>query len=174
MDTDKIKRICVIGCGGAGKSTFSKLLAEKTGIPLIHLDSVYWLPGWIEPTKDEFEQKLENIINKKTWILDGNFHNTMTKRFHKSDMIFWLDYPTWQCLYGVFKRLVTDYGKTREDMAQDCKESFDWKFLKYVFSFRKNTRPKILNHIKHNAKHCRVAVFKNPKELQKWIDKNLC
>jgi len=174
MNTDMMKRVCVIGCGGAGKSTFSKTLALKINLPLIHLDTLFWKAGWIEEEQKIFDQKLSNALAGEKWIIDGNFQRTMPVRFEKTDTIFWLDYPTWRCLYGVFKRLFTEYGQTRSDMAEGCKESFDWPFLKYVLNFRKKTRPQILNILEENAGHCQIIIFQHPKDVQNWIDKNLC
>ena len=37
-----MKKIIVIGCPGSGKSTFARVLHNKTGIPLYHLDLMYW------------------------------------------------------------------------------------------------------------------------------------
>ncbi len=174
MNADQMKRICVIGCGGAGKSTFSKKLALKTGLPLIHLDTLYWLPNWTEPDKDHFDRKLSAEMKAEKWILDGNFHRTMHARFKHTDTIFWLDYSTWRCVAGALKRLITEYGGKREDTPEGCVENFDWDFLKYVFNFRKNSRPKVLKQIENHAQHCKVIIFKSPKETENWINKNLC
>jgi adenylate kinase family enzyme len=43
-----MQRVLVIGSGGAGKSTFARRLAQWASLPLIHLDAIYWHPGWIE------------------------------------------------------------------------------------------------------------------------------
>jgi len=175
MNTDAMKRVCVIGCGGAGKTTFSNILSRHTKLPLIHLDTLYWLPNWEEPNINAFKQIIEKTINKKSWILDGNFHNTMNKRFEKSDVIFWLDYSTWRCLFGVVHRLIKENGNaSRPDLPNCCPERFDWGFIKYVYNFRRATRPIILQKLEQHAKQAKIIIFKNPKELQRWIDKNLC
>jgi adenylate kinase family enzyme len=38
---------------GAGKSTFSRALSDKAGLPVIYLDVHFWKPGWMEPSEDE-------------------------------------------------------------------------------------------------------------------------
>jgi adenylate kinase family enzyme len=46
-----MNKILVIGCCGAGKSTFSKKLLAILNVELIHLDQYYHKPNWEEPEK---------------------------------------------------------------------------------------------------------------------------
>jgi adenylate kinase family enzyme len=61
-----IKKVLVIGSGGAGKSTFAKRLAAKTGLPLLHLDALFWHPGWVETPKDEWLRRIEHLSADET------------------------------------------------------------------------------------------------------------
>ncbi|MGH1404665.1 MAG: topology modulation protein [Alphaproteobacteria bacterium] len=164
-----MNRICVIGCGGAGKSTFSRKLHHLTGTPLIHLDTLFWTEGWIEEDKNIFHNKLNHALSGERWIIDGNFHNTMPQRFAQTDTIIWLDYSTLRCLYGVIKRIMKDHGKTRTDMAKGCREKFDWPFLTYVLRFRTKTRPKIVTILDTHAKHCKILIFRAPNDMNLWL-----
>ena len=49
-----MRRVLVIGICGAGKSTFSQVLAARTGLPLIHLDKEFWRPGWADRPPEGF------------------------------------------------------------------------------------------------------------------------
>ncbi len=55
-------RILVIGMAGAGKSTFSRALSARTGLPVIHLDFHYWKPGWVKPSEDEWREKQRGLL----------------------------------------------------------------------------------------------------------------
>ena len=57
-----MKRVVVIGSGGAGKSTFSRKLGEATGLEVIHLDGIYWRPNWEKTPKDEWERTVRELI----------------------------------------------------------------------------------------------------------------
>ena len=52
MDFNKYKRILLIGCPGSGKSTLAKRIGEVTKKPVIHLDTIYWLPHWERRPQD--------------------------------------------------------------------------------------------------------------------------
>ena len=75
-----MKRIMVIGCPGSGKSTFSRKLHKLTGIPLYHLDLMYWNPDRTIVDKSVFRERLVNAIQSKEWIIDGNYKSTLELR----------------------------------------------------------------------------------------------
>ena len=163
-----MKRVVIIGCGGAGKSTLARQLGEKTGLPVVHLDSIFWLPGWVEMDRDEFDRKIRAEMAKEAWIIDGNYNRTMPERIAHCDTIIYLDFPRIVCLYGIFKRLLTNIGKTRPDMGEGCPERVDWEFLKWVWNFNKKNRErnyKLLNE----ATHAEIIVLKNRRAVKKFL-----
>lgn len=136
-----MKKVLVIGSCGAGKSTFSKRLHKITGLKLIHLDTVYWKPNWEMSPKEEWSSKVEQLVNGDNWIIDGNYGGTMELRMKHADTVIWLDLPRLLCTYRILKRTVQYRNKTRSDMAEGCKERFDWEFTKYVWNFRRDKNP---------------------------------
>ncbi len=144
----------IIGCCGAGKSTFAKKLASKTGLKLYHLDQLYWKPNWVESEKEEWEQLVEQVSQEAEWIIDGNYGSSMDIRLKYADTVFFLDRSRNICLYRVLKRIALNYGTTRTDSAENCPERFDWEFIKYTYHFYETRRPAILEklaNIKHNV-----------------------
>ena len=78
-----MERIMIIGCGGSGKSTLARQLGEKTGLPVVHLDQIWWAPGnWKHLDWEEFERRLMAELEKPQWILDGNFNRTIETRWN--------------------------------------------------------------------------------------------
>lgn len=130
-----MKRVIVIGSGGAGKSTFSKKLGEATGLPVIHLDQLYWRPNWQEPSKEEWREIHGKLLENEEWILDGNFGGTMEARIKACDTVIFLDLPRMTCLYRVLKRRLTHRGKNRPDMADGCNEKIDLEFLLWIWNY---------------------------------------
>ena len=134
-----MKRIMVIGCCGAGKSTFSKALNEKLQLPLIHLDQHYWQPNWVETKPDIWKNKVEQLVQNDEWIIDGNYGGTMDLRLARADTVIYLDISTPKAIYRILKRSIAHLGKTRPDMPHNCPERISWQFIVYVANFNKNT-----------------------------------
>ena len=138
-----MQRILIIGCSGAGKSTLARELGEKTGLPVVHLDGLFWEPGWVESSRDVFDARLIAELEKPAWIIDGNYARTLPLRLEKCDTVIYLDFPRWLCIFGVLKRVLTTYGTVRPDMPEGCPERFDWEFLKWVWNFNARNREKM-------------------------------
>ncbi len=136
-------RILIIGSCGSGKSTLARSLHQATGLPVVHLDALHWLPGWTERPRDEFDALLTAELQKPRWIIDGNFSRTLPLRLHYCDAVIWLDYNRFVCLWGVVRRVLSSHGRTRPDMGPGCPERFDWDFMKYVWHFNGNNRKKL-------------------------------
>lgn len=134
-------KILVIGCPGSGKSTFARALGEITGLPVYHLDMLNWNADKTTVPKEVFRQRLQEVLQKDVWIIDGNYNSTMELRIQHCDTVFFLDYPTDVCVEGVLSRM----GKPREDMPW-VETGPDEAFLQFVrnFSTESKSRPKIL------------------------------
>ncbi|MFD0266175.1 hypothetical protein ACFVGY_06210 [Streptomyces sp. NPDC127106] len=98
------RRIVVLGSPGSGKSTFSHALAAGTGLPLIHLDDLYWRPGWRRPTAPEWERTVERLAAEPYWIIDGNFADTVRQRVERADTVILLDRHPWLCAGALVRR----------------------------------------------------------------------
>ncbi len=164
-----MERIVIIGCGGAGKSTLARELGEKLGLPAVHLDKLFWRPGWQPVSQEEFDEALAREVSKPRWILDGNFNRTIRTRLEKCDTVIYLDYSRLACLLGVAKRILTTFGKVRPDMGEGCPERLDWEFLCWVWNYNRTKRPgnyALLSQYPHKN----VLIFKNRRELRKFLE----
>lgn len=157
-----MQRVLVIGCSGAGKSVFAHRLGEMSGLPVIHLDKVYWRAGWKEPDSGEWRQAVTKLIAEPCWILDGNFGSTLEMRLQHADTVFFFDTPRWHNLTGVLRRTWRYYGQTRADLAEGCPERLDWAFLKYVWRFNHIHRPRTIARL--GAYRGNLITFRNRAE----------
>ena len=169
---NKMQKVLVIGCCGSGKSTFSKKLQSILNVELIHLDQYYHKPNWEEPKKEEWERRVNNLIQKPSWIMDGTYIESLDIRIEKCDTLIYLDYSILKCFFRVVKRVFTDYGKKRSDMAPGCKEEFNLEFLHYVATFNFKNRKEILDSLNSTKKSKKVYVFKTDKEADLFLLKN--
>lgn len=165
-----MERILIIGCSGAGKSTMARVLGEQTGLPVVHLDQLFWRENWQHISREEFDSLLLQELEKPNWILDGNYDRTLTMRLAYCDTVLYLDYPRWQCLLGVVKRVLTTYGKTRPDMGPGCPERFDWEFMKWIWNYNKEHR-KDLYRILAETENVQVIILKNRKAGKRFLQK---
>lgn len=163
-----MERVILIGCGGAGKSTMARAMGEKTVLPVVHLDQIFWRENWQSISKDEFDSLLQVELEKPRWIMDGDYGRTLPHRLKYCDTVIFLDYPRLQCLMGVVKRVLTTYGRTRPDMGEGCKERLDLEFLTWVWNWRKNKRQNILDALAA-AEGVRIIILKNRKEGRKFL-----
>lgn len=164
-----MKRILIIGSGGAGKSTLARQLGEILKIEVLHLDKLYWQAGWIEPPKDEWKRVVEELLKKDSWILDGNFGGTMEMRLKACDTAIFLDFSPFLCLYRVLKRRLTYRKTNRPDMAEGCPEKMDLEFLGWIWSFRKTTTPKIEERLQKIENEKTIIRLRSAKEVEKFI-----
>src|SRR3972149_6557192 len=98
------RRVLVTGMAGSGKSTFSRSLAAKTGLPGIHLDLHFWKPGWVAPSGLAGREKQSGLLAGDGWIADGNYHETLDLRLERADTVVFLDTPWWVCAGRAFLR----------------------------------------------------------------------
>ena len=134
-----MQRIIVIGCPGSGKSTLSRDIHNKMGIPLYHLDMMYWNEDKTTVEKSVFLERLSAVLEKDEWIIDGNYGSTMELRMAACDTVIFLDYPLEVCLGGIRERR----GKLRSDMPWIETEE-DEEFIEFIKNYNEQQKPKVL------------------------------
>ncbi len=162
-----MQRVLVIGSPGAGKSTLSHQLTERTGLPLYHMDKLHWLPGWVERDRAEALVQVEQVLAQDRWIIDGNYGSTLPVRIKRADTVIWLDYPTWLCLWRVLKRWWQYRGRARPDMTEGCTENLNLEFLLYVLQFRSAWRGRNAQALSDFAGE--VVRLRSPVEAERWL-----
>lgn len=160
-----MKRVMVIGCCGAGKSTFSKRLQTFLNIDLIHLDQYYWKPNWEEPDVIEWKRLVNGLAVRPRWIMDGNYSGTMDLRIKRADTIIYLDFSTLHCLWRITTRTLKYWRRERPDMPLGCKERFNLPFFYYVAMFNFTRRKKLLQRLKSVEKEKKIWILTNTKEI---------
>ena len=161
-------RILVIGSNGAGKSTFARCLAEKTGLPLIHLDQIHWRGHWERRSAEEFEAIVFSEARKSGWIIDGNNISSLYQRLPLADTVFWFEFSPIICFFNILKRGCRYYGKVRPDMPDQCAENLSFKFFRYAWNFNHANRQRITSLLSENP-HLVVIRFTNRRQANKYL-----
>lgn len=152
-----MKKVLIIGCPGSGKSTFGRALHEVTGLPLFHLDLLFWNPDKTTVDESVFLERLSEVIQKEEWILDGDYRSTMEWRLQNCDTVFFLDYPLEQCLAGIEERR----GKTRPDLPWlEPDDENDPEFMELIHGYSSQRRPHVLELLRRYADK-EIYIFPN-------------
>lgn len=157
-------KVIVIGCPGAGKSTFARALRDATGLPLYYLDMLWHKPDRTNITTEKFDAKLNKIITKDRWIIDGNYQRTLEVRLTACDTVFMLDYPLEICLSGVEARI----GKKREDMPWVEKE-FEEEFRQWIIDFHKEQLPQIHELLDKYQTEKNIVIFRSRAQAENYL-----
>ncbi len=162
-----MKRICVIGNSGSGKSVFSKKLAKLTGLPLIHLDRYYWTETCTRPHESDWQVEVSEIVKGNTWIIDGHHETTFVERFRYADTIIFLDYSVWISLFRALKRHFT---KNKVDPSCLNKMPFKLQFFWYIWTFKLWNRKKVYQAFrKTKNQNYNIVHLKNDKQAVDYL-----
>ena len=156
-----MKRVLVIGCPGAGKSTFARWLRDATGLPLYYLDRNWHRPDKTNIPREEFDARVAELTACDRWIIDGNYLRTLEPRLARCDTVFFLDLPVEDCLAGVAARR----GLPREDMPW-VEEEPDEEFLQYIRDFPADQLPEITRLLEQYRAGRRIVTFHSRAEAE--------
>ena len=135
------RNVMIIGSPGSGKSTLAREIGRRLGLRVVHIDQLYWLPGWRMRPPEEMPALVEAAVAEDGWVFEGNNSRTLPIRAAKADTLIWLDLPRLLCTARVLRRIARSHGRVRPDMAADCPERLDWTFVRWTWDFPRHSRP---------------------------------
>jgi adenylate kinase family enzyme len=164
-----MRRVLILGNAGSGKSTVARRLHAVTGLPLVHLDTHYWKPGWVPSAPEEWIETVELLAGQEHWIMDGGYSNTLFLRLPRADTVLFLDIPRRVCLFRVLCRRIAWRGRSRPDMAFGCHEKLDFAFLKLVWGYPTRTRRKLLAELEALRGSKAIVVLRSSREIDDFL-----
>jgi adenylate kinase family enzyme len=163
-----MNRIIVLGSSGSGKSTLARRIGALLAIKVIHLDSYYWQPNWAATPEDEWIQKVEELLGTDRWVMDGNYPSSLELRVAYADTVIFLDHSRWVCLWRCLKRFAMHRGENRPELAEGCNEKIDLDFLKWIWNYPRDVKPKIESVLgRHSEKQ--VVWLSSSEEVEAFI-----
>ncbi|MEL7467121.1 MAG: hypothetical protein AAFN27_01625 [Pseudomonadota bacterium] len=140
-----MRRIMIIGGSGSGKSTLARAIGKRLALPVIHMDTLFWEPGWVMAEERAFLDRVDAVVRSDAWVMDGNYSRTWPDRLGRADTVIFLDLPAWLRFLRVIWRTARGYGRSRADLGTGCPERFDPGFLfGWVIGYSRRGRPKAL------------------------------
>ena len=162
------RKVLVLGCGGAGKSTLASDMGRRFSLPVIHLDRIWWRSGWVNCSEEEFDALLSCELAKPAWVMDGNYLRTLAVRLQAADAAVLYDLPVEVCLQSVYARAKRYAGRSRPDMPEGCIEQVDGEFEAWIRSFRKETLPQVRRLLGESGKP--YFVFSSRAAAARWLE----
>jgi len=167
------RRVLVTGMAGSGKSTFSRALAARTGLPVIHLDLQYWKPGWVEPSDNEWREKQRSLFAADAWIADGNYYETLDLPLERAETVVFLDTPWWICAARAFAR---GLRKPEGAMPEGCEDSArrrlrdEWWIVGRVWRYRRREPEQARAMISRHGSHTALHVLRSKREAKEFLE----
>lgn len=165
-------RVVVTGMAGAGKSTFSRQLAAKSGLPLIHLDLHSWAPGWVRVPAEELLEIQRTLLAGPRWIIDSNDVDDDLLMAH-ADTLVVITTPWWICSWRAFRRGIRRPPETQ--LPAGCEESFsqrigdEWGIVFRNWRNRKTVPERDRRLAERCADLMDVHLLRNKQELADFI-----
>jgi adenylate kinase family enzyme len=167
------RRVIVTGLAGSGKSTFSVALAAKTGLPVIHLDLLFWKPGWATPSEGEWRERQKGVLAGDEWIADGNYEETLDLRLKRADTIVLLDMPWWHCAGRAFVRGF----RMPDELPEGCDYSAwlrlrdEWRLAVRIWRKRRSEPEREREIISQHGQHVAVHVLTSKRAVTDFLDR---
>ncbi len=169
-----MRRIVVVGSQGSGKTHLSLALGAKLGLPIIHLDTLYWRPGWKPSQRDDFRARVAQAISTDGWIVDGSYSGLcLDLTVARADLFVSLERPRWFCVWRVLKRSAFQRRGLRTDLPAGCPEQFDWDLVGQTWRWPTERRPQIeVERLKYGAS-IPVVRLRTDRQVADFLSKNL-
>jgi adenylate kinase family enzyme len=161
-------RVAVIGCGGSGKTTVSRRLADRLNAPLTHLDAVYYDRDWNTLSPEKFAARQAELVAEPRWVIDGNFASTLPIRLKRADTVIFLDVPPIVCLWGIVQRRYRYRGG--QHVEQGVFDRIHWGFVRYIVGYRRTMRPRVRALIADHAAHADIITVTSRRAARRYLE----
>jgi hypothetical protein len=169
-----VQRIAILGPAGAGKSWLARELTSALGLPVIHLDRLYWRPGWVPTPEPEWEAAQRRELGRESWIADGLQEARVGMPEHwldAADTIVFIDATPVSCIWRVIRRRLS--SQAGPEMPADCEPAPFYrafpKFLRLLFFYRRTVRPEVLANLARRQQHQQVAILRSEEDVGSFL-----
>jgi adenylate kinase family enzyme len=150
-----MRKVVILGRGGAGKSTLAARLGAALGLPVIELDKHFWAPDLTATPKEQWADNQRRLIGGPRWIMDGDLgpYDVLEVRLRAADTVIVLDFPLWRCAWRALRR-------SRENLA----------FWRWLVGYRRHSLPTVMAAIQADAAGADLRVLRSPRAVEQFLD----
>jgi adenylate kinase family enzyme len=166
-----MQRVMIVGQPGSGKSTLARKLGEHTGLPVVHIDTIHWLPGWVERTCDEKSRLCREVEARDRWIFEGGHSATWDNRLSRADLLIWIDRSATLRFWRVLLRTLLKHGRSRPDLPENCPERLANlpEFFRFMWRTKKSARAKMEQLVATAPSACRVVCLRSNRDTRIFL-----
>jgi adenylate kinase family enzyme len=167
----KVKRIAVTGPAGAGKSRLARQIGDAYGIDVLHLDALFWRPGWMETPAVEWEERQRRELERDTWIVDAQYDDMLPEWLDTADLVVVVDASPLRCLWGVSRRRLggADGPDVPPDSAPAPVHRALANFTRVQWHYRRTVRPRLLASLAHRRARQGVVLLRTSGETRRFM-----
>lgn len=166
-----MRRIIVVGCQGSGKTRLARALGQKLALPVVHLDVLYWQPGWTPSDTASFRARVAEAIAGDAWVVDGSFSGlAFDLTLARADVLVVIDRPRWVCQWRILWRSAFDRTPSRPDLPAGCPEQFDWKLMKEAWRYDRERVPVIEAERRQYGPDVPVVRLRRDRDIRGFLD----
>jgi adenylate kinase family enzyme len=170
MDSPRVmRRIVIIGPLGAGKSTLALKLGRLLGIPVHHLDWLYWGDTWTPTPPAEWQALLGRIVEGKSWIIDGNFTSSLPERLAAADTVIYLDTPPLTATIRAIRRRILHRWRRAPGMPGGSRPMFNAQLFRWIWAFPSEHRPYLLEQLGQPSFAHKTIILRSRRDLRRFV-----
>ena len=114
-------------------------------------------------SREEFDRRLETILECERWIIDGDYNRTYEIRIRSCDTVFFLDYEENECMEGIINRV----GQRRTDIPW-VENQLDQELVEQVRNYHRDSRP-VIHSLLEKYPEKKTIVFKSRSQAGEWL-----
>ncbi|GAB3960178.1 DNA topology modulation protein [Actinoallomurus acanthiterrae] len=150
-----MRRVVILGRGGAGKSVLARQLGEVTGLPVVELDALFWQPGLVATDPARWAECQRRLVQRDVWILDGDlgpYDSDPQIRLRAADTVIVLDFAFLRCAWRTIRQ-----GRERGD------------YWRWIWAYRRRSLPAVMQAITAAAPDAEVHVLRSPRMVRRFV-----
>ena len=159
-----MRRVAIIGCGGAGKTTLSLELERVLDLPVMHVDAHYWRDSSAS-SSGHWPDLHRQLVAGDAWIIEGMKPGMLAERLERADTVIFLDLPRRTCIRGVVERRIRFRRRPRPELGRP--DRVTRSYVRWVWRFPHDVRPSIRDVLA--SCRCEIVTLRSRREIDSYI-----